>query len=65
MSFNGALKQFNENYRLFGLDPKTQTEKFNLYNGLANLARGLQSLESQIYQINNRLGAMEQKLNRL
>lgn len=62
MSFNNAAKQFNDNYNLFGSDPKTQAEKFNLYNGLANLAEGLESLESQINQINNRLGAIEQKI---
>ncbi len=62
MSFDRALKQFNENYRLFGLDPKTQTEKFNLYNGLANLAEGLQSLASQINQINQRLANLESRL---
>jgi len=62
MSFDNAAKQFNDNYILFGSDPKAQAEKFNLYNGLANLAKGLESLESQIYQINNRLEAMEQKI---
>lgn len=38
MYFNNAAKQFNENFRLFGFDSKTQTEKHNFYAGLQNLA---------------------------
>jgi len=61
MSFDNAAKQFNENFRLFGSDPKTQVEKYNFYLGLQNLAEGLKILQSEIYQINNRLQQIEQK----
>lgn len=50
VSFNSARKQFSENARLFG-DSKKQPEKFNFYNGLANLASGLSNLQSDIKEI--------------
>ena len=48
-----ALKFFYENVRLFG-DPKTNPEKFNLYNGLAALAEAIAHLESEIYTLTRR-----------
>jgi len=62
MYFNDAAKQFNENFRLFGYDPKTQVEKYNFYSGLQNLAEGLKILQSEIHKINSRLQQIEQKI---
>ena len=45
-----ALKCFQENLRLFA-DARTEPEKFNLYNGLANLASTLGSLQSEVHQL--------------
>jgi len=62
MEFKSAQDQFMENYKLFGSDPRSQTEKYNLYNGLANLAKGLQYMKSDIEQINQRIQLLEQKI---
>ena len=62
MYFNDATKQFNENFRLFGSNPKTQTEKYNFYLGLQNLVEGLEILQSEIHQINSRLEQIEKKI---
>ena len=47
MSFYDAERQFVENVKLFG-NPQTQPEKYNLYNGLGNLARSLRNLEDKV-----------------
>jgi len=47
---NVAKDCFVENVETFA-DPETQAEKFNLYNGLANLVEGVQELKKAIYQI--------------
>ena len=62
MSFDGASQQFRENLRLFGSDPRTQTEKFNLYNGLINIAEGLKDLKSAIDKIEQRLQHLENRI---
>lgn len=41
---------FAENIRLFG-NAKTQPEKFNLYNGLLNLADAIKKLEDRLDDI--------------
>jgi hypothetical protein len=50
MDFDNAEKQFAENLRLFG-NANREPEKFNLYAGLINLAKGLQSLGAEIAEI--------------
>ncbi len=50
MSAQIAKRCFGENVRLFG-DSATQPEKFNLYNGLANLAAAIQDIEKELDQI--------------
>ena len=45
-----ALKCFQENLRLFA-DARTEPEKFNLYNGLANVAIALGNLQSEVHQL--------------
>lgn len=58
MNFKNAEKQFNENFRLFS-NPKTLPEKYNLYAGLGNMAKGMQNLEEKIEEINQRLYKLE------
>jgi len=51
MYYDTAMKCFEENIQLFG-NANNNPEKFNLYNGLANLAEGLKhdmsNIKSQI-----------------
>ena len=61
MDFRNAEGQFDENFQLFS-NPRTEPEKYNLYAGLSNLAKGLQQLQSSISQINQRLQILEQKI---
>ena len=50
MNFHSAQKQFKENASLFG-NPRTDPEKYNLYNGLTNIADGLNSLEGELQEV--------------
>lgn len=52
MSFNAAKRCFQENLALFG-NAQAQPEKFNLYNGLANLAIALSQLQTEIQRLKN------------
>lgn len=63
MSSYDAKRQFDENLRLFG-NSKTEPEKFNLYSGLSNLARGLMDNENQLSRIESKMDAIMQGLNR-
>lgn len=45
-----AVKCFTENLDLFS-DPEATPEKYNLYNGLANLAGGVQELHAEIERL--------------
>jgi hypothetical protein len=47
---DSAKKCFAENLRLFG-NASTQPEKYNLYNGLANLATAVEELQTKLSQI--------------
>jgi len=62
MDFHNAEEQFNDNFRQFG-NAQTEPEKFNLYAGLANLARGLRVVQSELEDIRNRVARIEQTLN--
>ncbi|MDO9013851.1 MAG: hypothetical protein Q7U84_03615 [Polynucleobacter sp.] len=44
---NNAYKCFNENLQAFG-DATTQPEKYNLYNGLSNLARAMKEMQDEM-----------------
>ncbi|GAB4512214.1 MAG: hypothetical protein Tsb0026_16000 [Sulfuricaulis sp.] len=44
---NIAFKCFQENLQLFG-NVQTQPEKYNLYNGLSNLAKAVSDLKSEV-----------------
>jgi len=54
MNFDYAKRQFEENIQLFS-NPQTNPENFNLYNGLRNLAIGLEELEQRISRIEEAL----------
>ncbi|MEX2054287.1 MAG: hypothetical protein WD883_01995 [Candidatus Colwellbacteria bacterium] len=49
MKFNAAKAQFVANAQLLGSQP----EKYNLYNGLANIAEGLKVLDDIQRQLKN------------
>lgn len=58
MGFYNAKRCFEENLRLF-VDPKTQQEKYNLYNGLLNLVIGLELLEQQVQHLAYQIQALK------
>ena len=49
MNATTAKNCFEENMQLN--DPQTSPEKFNLYNGLANLAIAVQEIQAQIQSL--------------
>lgn len=58
MSFQTAAEQFGENITLLGGEvalAANDPEKFNLYAGLLNLARGLQRLEAEVAAIRQQI----------
>jgi hypothetical protein len=58
MSFQTAAVQFDENITLLGGQEAlaaNDPEKFNLYAGLLNLARGLQRLEAEVAAIRQQI----------
>jgi len=61
MSLESARKQFLENRDLFGNDPKTKTENFNFYNGLANLTEGLIQIRDSLQKIETYLQQKDKK----
>jgi hypothetical protein len=56
-----AKKCFAENIRLFG-NSNSQPEKYNLYNGLANLAAAVEETQEQLAQIQAALVHIAQRL---
>ena len=63
MNFYNAEQQFNENFKIF-CNPQSQPEKYNLYAGLGNLAKGLQYLEEEIRIIKQKLENIKSELKR-
>ena len=57
MSASTAKRCFGENVQLFA-DPQINPEKYNLYNGLWNLAGAIEAIE-------RKLGNIEQQVNYL
>ncbi len=47
---NNALKCFSENLQAFG-NATTQPEKYNLYNGLSNLALAIKEMQDEIERL--------------
>lgn len=61
MYYDTAMKCFKENIQLFA-NPNNNPEKFNLYNGLANLSEGL---EHDMSNINNQIQYLQQLINNI
>lgn len=54
MSFDAAISQFSDNIALLGgetVAAQTQPEKFNLYYGLKNIARGILEIQQAILNL--------------
>jgi hypothetical protein len=64
MDFDKASEFFEENFQLFGSDPRTETEKYNLYSGLSVLATSLKDLQIRLQNIEQRLINIELKLDK-
>jgi len=60
MSFDNAKKCFVENINLFG-NAQMEPEKFNLYNGLFNMAESLQRLEQEVHQLRNEVADLSRR----
>jgi hypothetical protein len=60
-SLTGALDCFEDNLRLFG-DVHAQPEKYNLYNGLANLAHSVTQTEEEIRRLLLAVGEVQRLL---
>lgn len=61
MSAQTAKKCFVENINLFA-NSQSQPEKFNLYNGLANLAQTLEKLERDLDDIDREIRRIKHKI---
>jgi hypothetical protein len=51
--------RFSDNVQLFGSDPVHQTEKFNLYKGLALLAATVRDLNAKLDEIESELNQIK------
>jgi hypothetical protein len=60
MSAQSAIECFNENIKLFA-NPQTETEKYNLYRGLGELADAIKRLEYQISLIKGTVDHIDRK----
>lgn len=58
-----AVKNFHENIQKYA-PASTQPEKYNLYAGLANMARALEQQSSHIMALNRRIEQLERQLQR-
>ena len=57
---NNALKCFDENLKMFG-HAQSQPEKYNLYNGLGNLARSMKEMQAEIHSLRQEVNYLRQK----
>ncbi|MBA7491743.1 hypothetical protein ES702_02291 [subsurface metagenome] len=64
MYLEGASAKFNENFNLFGSDPQSQTEKYNLYAGLTDLAEGLKGIRNRLNNIDQRTQYIEKRIKK-
>ncbi len=60
-----AEKCFVENRNLFGNPPQSQPEKYNLYNGLANLTSMVESLQTHIQKLEREMLTLQQQITHL
>jgi hypothetical protein len=61
MDARTAERMFEENLRLFTPRPETEPEKFNLYGGLANLAKELQGIRSELARLGQAVGQLQRR----
>jgi hypothetical protein len=60
MSFDTARRCFGENIQLFA-DARAQPEKFNLYNGLSQMAQALQDLEQEVQRLRREVADLQRR----
>ena len=60
MSFDISNRCFTENLNLFG-NAQTDPEKFNLYNGLSNMAQSLQALEQEVQRLRREIDELSRR----
>lgn len=56
-----GYKQFDENFHRFG-DDKAEPEKFNLYSGLCDLAKGCQNLAAGVQALQDEVDSLKKRL---
>jgi len=54
---SNAKKCFAENLKLFG-NAQTQPEKYNLYNGLANLSDSIEEMQNEIHRLRQEVDSL-------
>ena len=59
---NNAFNCFHENLQLFG-NAHASPEKYNLYNGLANLAEAIKELQSEVQQLRQEVHSLRGRTN--
>jgi hypothetical protein len=59
MSIQMAIRQFQDNVNRGGATlTKTDPEKFNLYSGLLNMARSIETIENEVQWIKAKVARM-------
>ena len=56
-----AVECFGENMRLFG-NPQTQTEKYNLYNGLAAMTLLIEEIRQEQHRLSSQINQLCQSI---
>jgi hypothetical protein len=64
MSIQSAINCLDENINLFG-DPRVDPEKYNLYNGLSEMARAIQRLDNEVEVIKNTVNGILHEVRRV
>ena len=60
MNAQAAQACFADNFTLFGSNPSTTPENFNLYKGLTLLAKAIEDLDGRLSQIEAELSQIKQ-----
>lgn len=60
-AIGAAIRCFKENRADFG-DPRVSPEKYNLYNGLGNLAEGIAALQAQVLALAQEVALLKREL---
>jgi len=64
MSIQSAINCLDENIRLYG-NPRVDQEKYNLYNGLSEMARAIQRLDNEVEVIKNTVNGILHEVRRV